>query len=389
MALPNYPASAPEPVCAVVINYNGAATVLETIRSIYAMDGPPMQVVVLDDCSTDGSPDRIAAEFPEVTLHREPRNLRHVNKLRNMGIRMAGTSRVLLTDNDILFDRRCLVELLRVMDADPEGRTVTCTPRLMFWDEPDRIYSTYTRVHYVGAAIGAHRGEVRDTSGDVPTRNVGGGIMLLDREKVLAVGGFDEDYGIGYSDGELHQRLALAGYLCLYVPSAFALHEEKAFGRKRAYRIVGQTTNRWQYILTHYSLRTLILISPALLAYEGMSVVFLAARGLFPQYLRGILRVVKLLPSVIRKRRRVQAMRVVSDRELLFTGPLYLSRSVVGSSFLARLLQGVSAMFDGYWAVVEPLLGGNPRPCPGGPLKVAAKTADEEPSGGRDRIKKV
>src|SRR5690606_13139698 len=70
-------------VSAVVVNYNGARTVLGTIGSLLRQRGAAVSVIVVDDGSTDGSPDAIERQFPEVEIHREPRNTRNVNRLRN------------------------------------------------------------------------------------------------------------------------------------------------------------------------------------------------------------------------------------------------------------------------------------------------------------------
>src|SRR5690606_27612870 len=78
-------------ISAVVVNYNGARTVLDTIESIYAQQGVRVRVVVVDDGSSDGRPEAIAERLRAVEMHREPRNTKDVNRLRNIGLSKAQT----------------------------------------------------------------------------------------------------------------------------------------------------------------------------------------------------------------------------------------------------------------------------------------------------------
>src|SRR5690606_1394491 len=122
----------------VVVNYNGISTVLETIESIYRLEGVRPSIVLIDDGSTDGSPAAVKERFPEVEVHAEPANTKNVNRLRNKGLRQAKTKYVLLTDNDVVFDSRFAVEMLSAFEAD--DRVAVCLPRLMDLEEKSRLF---------------------------------------------------------------------------------------------------------------------------------------------------------------------------------------------------------------------------------------------------------
>ncbi|MEL6103970.1 MAG: glycosyltransferase family 2 protein, partial [Pseudomonadota bacterium] len=67
--------SAPEPtVSVVVVSYNTKEMTLECLRSVCRETSVPYQLIVVDNASTDGSPDAIAQEFPDVDFLREPEN---------------------------------------------------------------------------------------------------------------------------------------------------------------------------------------------------------------------------------------------------------------------------------------------------------------------------
>jgi len=251
-----------------------------------------------------------------------------------------------------------------------DGSVATCTPRLMHWEEPERIYRAGGKTHYIGAAVCPDRDELlpavlgrRSTEGagsatGEPVLNAGGGILLLDREAARKAGGFDEDYMFGWGDdGEFYQRLMLHGSQCLYVPDAVAHHEAKPFTGTRRARTVGQIYNRWQYILTHYAARTLFLIGPALVLYEIVQLVFMTLKGMLGLHLAGTWRSIKHLRFFLAKRKRIQSSRVVSDRDILFSGPIYVSGAVVTHNPITRFgYRLTNYLFDIYWKLIKPCL---------------------------------
>lgn len=345
-----------EDITVVVVNYNGIRTVVETIESIYAMEGICPQVILVDDGSTDGSPQAVRERFPDLRMIVKPANTRQVNSLRNEGIRAATTEKVFITDNDIRFDPKCLQEMLAVMNADDQ--VACCIPRLMYREQPDRINMCGGRIHYIGAYISPERDKTLAEAHLQTGFGVGGGIALFRRAVFEQVGGFDEDYMLAWGDdGELQQRMLLAGYQSRYVHTAFALHEAKPFTKARHYRAIGQTYNRWLLLLTHYDVRTLVLMFPMLFIYELVQFTFLCINGLPSLYFQGNAKVIRALPLIRSKRRRIQAMKRAADRDIVFAGPILVTTSRVGFGNVVRLAIGsVSAIFSVYWKLITPLL---------------------------------
>lgn len=353
----------------VVVNYNGISTVLETIESIYRLEGVRPSIILIDDGSTDGSLEAVKERFPEVEIHAEPANTKRLNRLRNKGLRLARSKYVLLTDNDIVFDSRFALEMLSAFEAD--DRVAVCLPRLMDSVEKTRIFHIGGKVHYVGttvkikADVSDERERIDLEQGD-PYLSVGGGIGLFDRSKLERVGWFDEDYALAWGDdGELHQRFLLAGFRCLLVPRAFCFHEFKPFGKTRHYRARGQLHNRWRYLLTHHSARTLVLIAPALVFYELVQMGFYLLKGIPHVYVQGSFDAIRRLPEILRRRKEVQAMRAVPDRELVVAGPIYLlAGGGMAGRAVAVTVMLISAVLTVYWKLVSPLLSGARRLTP-------------------------
>jgi GT2 family glycosyltransferase len=348
-----------EKVTAVVINYNGGSTVLDTIESIQNQKDVSVNVIVVDDGSTDGSPERIEEKYSDVELYQESENTKQLNKLRNEGISIAKEEKVFITDNDVILSKYCIKEMISVINMNQE--IAACIPRLMYKSEKSKIYSGGGRVNYVGATTSPSR----DTKSGVTSGNieiaVGGGIALFDKKRMKGIGFFDEEYQFGWGcDGELHQRILMAGQKCVYVPSAVGYHEYKELDSSRSYRIRGQVYNRWRYILTHYSRRTLILTSPVLPIYELVQACFCLLKGVPILYLKGITDAVRSLPETLKKRQEVQSLRVVPDKYLLTAGPLYVRPTDgISGKVVSGAARALSLLFSAYWFLVRPLLADN------------------------------
>ena len=340
-------------ISAVIVNYNGARTLVQTIESLLAMNEINSDIILVDDGSTDGSIDLVKSRFPNIRTLEEPQNTRDVNRLRNKGLEAARSRYVLLTDNDISFSSNSVKEMLKILQFD--RRIAACTPRLMRLGNEQIVDHADSRLHYVGATISAPRETAYDETDIWPKLSSGGGISLFDMQKVAQVGGFDEGMELAWGDdGELHQRLLLSGMLCLYVPTASGTHEHKEFNTSRHYRAQGQIRNRWRLLLTHYSLRTLILITPALLLFELSQIGFYILKGLIGHYLKGTFSAIRDIKNTINRRAQIQKLRTVPDQQLIFSGPIFVGNT--SSRIIEISVKSLSSILNAYWKIISPAL---------------------------------
>lgn len=342
-----------EPVTVVVINFNGAEILGETLSSIKRLNYPDLNIILVDDGSTDRSLEIVERDFPDVRIINMEVNAGRPNKLRNIGIINATNSLVFLTDNDVVFDTECLRQLVKTLESSPD--IAICTPRLMYYDQPDKINIAPSTLHYIGTSISPKRDSlIKDVEMDGPQSTVGGGIMLIDKKKAVRIGLFDEDFSMGWGeDGEMYLRMRLAGFRTIYVPYAIGYHRPKEWDPKRYHRALGQVGNRWFILLTQYSAGTLILIIPALIAYEVFLLLFLTAKGIPHLYFKGNIDVIRNLGRILKKRRAIQAMRKVPDKELLTSGDIYISPALIQNPVLRIGIKILNWFFNSYWKFIK------------------------------------
>lgn len=336
-----------------IINYNGEKVILSTIQSLLNSVDVNISISVIDDFSTDNSIELVKNQYPNVPIYQMPFNQKRANVLRNKALELAKAKYVFITDNDLIFDKKCLSELYKYIEDDET--IATCTPRLMYLNEPSRVYVAGTRIQFIGAAITDKRDQIYEEENDLPTVNSGSGICLVDREIAIKHGGFDVHLMQGWgSDGEFYHTLLLAGYKCIYIPSAFALHEAKLNVKERKFRAIGQTHNRWVFILTHYNLSTILLLLPAFLIYEVLQIGFVSFNGLLPEYIKGNLLIIKNFNYVIQKRKRIQSSRKVSDFDILYSGRIFIAPSLIEKyKLLGTLINSFSYLLDLYWRLLK------------------------------------
>lgn len=328
-----------------ITNFNGEEVILRTLASAKSMAYPISEILVVDDGSTDQSVELVTAHHPEARIVRLPRNTARLNLVRNVAVEASETRLVFLVDNDVTFHPDCLSHLIEAMDSLP-GAAV-CTPVILQDDDKRTIYGGGHDLHYLCISTDELRGtQVTGGIERKPRRSVGGGIQLIDKRALENIGFFNENFELGWGDdGELHHRVNLAGLSCYAVPGAVVYHEP----RQRAPRTYGQLHNRWLTLLQSYSTRTILVLLPALLAYELGLLAFLVKRGESGQYWRALRAVGASRSRWLAERARIRTLRARGDRELLVSGRIYVPRLLLRGGWEKVALRFLDALFGIYW----------------------------------------
>lgn len=215
----------------VTVLYNSDAVLPDFFASLALQHEVPFRLYVIDNSSSD-SGTQLSRELAQqcgidVRVLFNNANL-GVAKGNNQGIDMAladGCSHVLLANNDTKFGPGTLRELLAALS---EKRELACTPKIMYHDEPDRLW-------YGGGHINAwtmrtpHYGMRRIDQGQLDyQRHVNYAptcFMLLDASVFDRIGLMDEQFFVYYDDTDFVWRLNGGGLRICYVPTAVVLHK--------------------------------------------------------------------------------------------------------------------------------------------------------------------
>lgn len=221
----------------IIISYNTRALTLAALRTLYAnTHSTRFHTVVFDNASSDGSPDAIAAEFPQVALIRSPDNLGFA-RANNVVAAEAKTEWLLLLNPDTEVHDGAVDNLMRFGAAHPKagiygGRTVFPDGRLNIASCWGKItpWSTFCAATGLTAAFPNARrfnpealcGWARDSVRDV---DIVVGCFLLIRSSLWAkLGGFDLRYFMYGEEADLCLRAARLGYQPMITPDAEIMH---------------------------------------------------------------------------------------------------------------------------------------------------------------------
>jgi GT2 family glycosyltransferase len=216
-------------VAVIVLNWNGLVDTLECLESLACLDYPDYEVVMVDNCSMDGSAEVIREQFPKVILIENEENMGFTGG-NNVGLRYAmahGADYVLLLNNDTVVDPA----FLRVMvdAAGIEPAIGIAGPTIYYHERPDIIWSA-------GGAIDWQRGSTRMVGlnerdeGQFGTEPrtvdfVTGCAMLVRRSVLEQAGLLDERFFAYYEETEWCVRTARAEFQIVHVPLAHIWHK--------------------------------------------------------------------------------------------------------------------------------------------------------------------
>lgn len=195
----------------------------------------PLEVLVIDNASTDGTVDAVTATHPWVTIQKLNQNL-GFGRANNQGIVAARSPTVLLLNPDTRITPDALCSCVSALRSSPEVGVLS--PRVI--DESGRFDrnckrgfpTVWSLCCYVTGLdrLFRNRGSQRygaswlavDRTGDVEA--VSGAVMFCRADALHAVGGFDERFFMFGEDLDLCLRIGRAGWRIRYWPGATVLH---------------------------------------------------------------------------------------------------------------------------------------------------------------------
>jgi GT2 family glycosyltransferase len=339
----------PPDIDVAIVAHNNLTALPATLESLAASGCPPDRITVVDVLSTDGTAEWLAHAWPDVRIRPLARN-DGPSPGRNVGIIEASRRFVLLMDADVRIGPNAIQLLHAAMISDPAIKIGS--PIVVHAGRPDVIQYAGGAIHYVCEAVNpwldrplTERGSVAQDIGAAPTC-----ALLLDRAASIEIGLFDERYFIGKEDGDFTHRMKMAGFKIWEVPDAIVLHNSRPRGTWLFYY---QIRNRWHFILKNYQLRTIVCLLPALIVYEPLQLIVLAAKGHLMTYLRAVGGLVAMLPTLPRDRALARRIRRRGDRDLLVSAPIVV-RGDLGAN---PIVKGGKAIYeralDAYWRLLK------------------------------------
>jgi GT2 family glycosyltransferase len=218
------PAAEQASVVLAIATRDGRHLLEGMLPSVAAQRFRDFRVVVVDDGSRDGTPDWLAAHWPQVEVIALPRSV-GVTAAFNVCIATAGGAELLaLFNNDMELDPDCVGELVEALRRYPAAGFATA--KLMNFHDRRMLDGAGDVFDWNGTAWRRAHGELDRGQYDAPEPIFGacGGAALYRRTALDAVGLFYEPFFAFLEDVDWSFRARLAGIGCRYVPTAVAFH---------------------------------------------------------------------------------------------------------------------------------------------------------------------
>jgi GT2 family glycosyltransferase len=290
-------------ISAIVVNYNGAKYLSACLRSLCEQTYKNLEVIVVDNASTDGS-DVIPAEYAaSVRLIRTGQNLGYAGGL-NQGIAMSAGDAIFTLNNDIVLHSSCVMHLAQAMETDPV--IGMCTPKMLLPD--GRLNSTGLCISRSGAAWNRDMGK-EDLKTEAEKGEIlgpCGGAALYRKAMLEQIGSFDEYFFMYMEDVDMATRARLAGWGCRYVPKAVVVHANGATaGRGSDFAVYYGNRNVLWYPFKNFPLSLLVTSLPWIFGRNLALILYYTLQGRGKLIFRAKMHAIAGLGEVIRKRREI------------------------------------------------------------------------------------
>ncbi|MEO8285838.1 MAG: glycosyltransferase family 2 protein [Chloroflexota bacterium] len=237
----------------VVVSYNTSAYIVGCIESLLALDYPRVEIIVVDNASSDGSVELIRGRFPEIDLVELPDNRGFAGGA-SVGLFMASGEIVATVNPDVRLDPAWLREIAATLAREEVG----IVGSKILYPDGKTIQHAGGVVHYPLATVD-HIGRGELDNGQYDTGKavsfVTGAALAMRRDVGQQLGFFDDEFfPVYYEDIDLCWRADKEGLSTFYQPRAVAYHEETVtLDRKGSLYYSFYHANRLRFVVKHYS----------------------------------------------------------------------------------------------------------------------------------------
>lgn len=214
----------------IILNFNGGEILRDCLRSVFQLDYPNFEVVLVDNVSTDGSFEMAKENFSRAHFIRSGQN-NGFSAGNNLGIRFAlekTADFILLLNPDTLIEKNALAYLVNEAKKHPQAGLFS---PVILENKSEKIWFAGGQIEWSKMKT-IHLREKPKTDSPFPSEYLTGCALLIRKEVFREIGLLDEKYFLYYEDTDFSWRASRNNFSLLVVPKSKVYHFEKSEGNK-------------------------------------------------------------------------------------------------------------------------------------------------------------
>jgi GT2 family glycosyltransferase len=241
----------------IILNWNGGNYLIKCVNSVMKTDYPSdlLEVIIVDNGSTDGSARLAKKMFPQVKLIENEKNLGFCIG-NNIGIKNSSGDIIILLNNDTIVDKDWIKEILKCAQ-DPEVGIIGCR---LYFPGTKIIQSLGFKMKFLGfyESIGAGQEDTGQFYDVGYVDYVSGAAMAIKREVLNRIGLLDPAFYAYHEDVDLCYRARRAGYKVVTSNAIVYHYGSLSWNKLPARKIYLAERNKIYFVLKHYSPKKLL-----------------------------------------------------------------------------------------------------------------------------------
>ena len=306
-------------VSIIVLNYNAGELLLNCVDSLKKSTYTNLEIIVVDNISSDSSQKRCKEKFPDIKLIQNSKNLGYCGG-NNVGIREAKGKFIVILNPDTIVEPNCISELISAYDKFGDG---LYQPKILSLNEENIIQSTGNMLHVFGFGFARDKGnKVVEKIEEIEKIGYASGTCLFtSREVIDKVGLLDEFLFLYHDDLDLGWRAAQIGINSYYVPKSKVFHVESYSLKWSSKKFYWLERNRKYCLRTHYSKKTYEKMKFSLMLVDFFVWIFYFSKGFLGVKIKAELDIRKNKELIEKKYAELEDKKIISDIELMKNFP--------------------------------------------------------------------
>lgn len=316
-------------ISAIIVTCNSMEHIEECLRSLKNQTYTNLEILVVDNNSTDKTVSFIKENFPDVTVHALKKNLFYPGGL-NYGMKHATGDYFLVLNDDVALERDCVFHMYEKMKEDKDTGGVV--PMMKFYNLRGFINGIGNHMrnygwgsdNFIGCVDIGQFGKLKE----VPSACVS--TYLVKKETVLHAGYLDSKYIAYYEDVDWSFRFWLCGWKIVPAEKALVYHKFGAFWKTMERKLKFAIRNRLRLVLKIFQGKILYGFVKRYVKEDLKNVLSLLKKKEFSMvlsYPKAYFSLLFMMPDIFFKRRTImrKKLKTVREKDIIEKNPDFFS----------------------------------------------------------------